>query len=493
MIESLPRTENVLAVSKSGVDVVSVLTKGTVQLVASRAGSMVCGYVIAVILARELGPLEYGVYGVIMSALLWIEMAGSAGITGATARLIPQYDNQASAIEQTATALLLAISLLLFLLGWMLAPAFAHQFKISEGSMLFRLAILDLPFNAIYLSYQGLLHGYRRFGTLSVGVAIYSATKLFGILALTQIGLSVSAALLVNVLATVGVLAYLLLKVPLKGLRPKYSLARSMLRLALPMGIYLASLQVLLSVDLWSLKSLWTGPGEVIGVYVAALNVSKALTVVPATLSGVLFASLSWALAQSDKVKVQTCILGAARLACIALFPVCALLVLHAEPLMALLFSRTYAGGGDYLAIQVVAFGLLGFFDLYYQALMAAGKQKQAAAILLALIPTALLFNVSFIPAFGAVGAALSLALTIGLGTIIGGIYVYRSLGCLIQLSTVIRVAGATLLMTITSTQVDITGPWLILKLALLSALYVFFLVLVKETTWRELKTFVPW
>jgi O-antigen/teichoic acid export membrane protein len=491
--ELRPTTENALAVSKSGLDIVSALSKGTVQLVASRACFMVSGYLIAVTLARGLGPLEYGIYGVIMSALLWIELAGSVGLTGATANLIPQYESDASAIEQTATVLLLTISLLLFLLCWVLAPAFARQFEIPEGSMLFRLAILDLPFNAIYLAYQGLLHGHRRFGTLSVGVIIYSLTKLLGILALLQIGLSVSAALLVNVLATVGVLAYLLIKFPLKGLRPDYGLARSMLRLAFPMGLYLASLQVLLSVDLWSLKSLWSGPGEVIGIYVAALNLSRALAVIPATLSGVLFASLSWALAQHDEGKAQSCILSATRLACIALFPVCALLALHAESIMALLFSRTYASGGDYLTIQVVAFGLLAFFDLYFQALMATGKRKQAAGILLALIPLALLFNLCLIPAFGAIGAALSLVLAMGLGTMIGAIFVYRQLGCLIQLSTVTHVAGATVFIIAISTQVNVTGSWLILKFVLLLGLYSSFLVLVKEITWRELKVFIPW
>jgi hypothetical protein len=80
-----------------------------------------------------------------------------------------------------------------------------------------------------------------------------------------------------------------------------------------------------------------------------------------------------------------------------------------------------------------------------------------------------------------------------GIGTMIGAIFVYRHLGCLIQLSTVTRVAGATLLMAIMSTQITVTGHWLILKLVLLLGLYGFFLVIVKEITWRELKVVVPW
>jgi O-antigen/teichoic acid export membrane protein len=119
---------------------------------------------------------------------------------------------------------------------------------------------------------------------------------------------------------------------------------------------------------------------------------------------------------------------------------------------------------------------------------MAAGKNQLSAAILLALIPLALLFNLSFIPSFGPTGAAVSLALTIATGTAIGGMLVYRYLGCLIQLSTVMRVTGATLLMAFASTQLTTTGPWLILKFVVLLALYGLFLGIFKETNWGEVK-----
>ena len=56
-----------------------VAARGTMQLLVGRGLFMVSGYLITVILARGLGPAAYGVYGVVMSLLLWIEVVGDLG------------------------------------------------------------------------------------------------------------------------------------------------------------------------------------------------------------------------------------------------------------------------------------------------------------------------------------------------------------------------------------------------------------------------------
>jgi O-antigen/teichoic acid export membrane protein len=467
--------------------------RGTVQLLAARGCLMISGYLISVILARGLGPVEYGVYGVILSVLMWIEMAASAGIPGATVKLIPQHEGQAPAVEQTARMLLLTVSLAFFLLCWWAAPLLARLFDIPSYTRLFRLAILDIPFSVMYFAYQGVLHGNRQFGTLSLSFIIYSLTKLAAILALFVLGLSVAGALIVNVLATVCVLVYLVIKVPHLRSRPSYALVHSILRTALPMGLYLMSLQVLLSVDLWSLKSLWTGEREVIGFYVAALNIAKMLTVVPSVVSGVLFASLAWALTTGDEVLAQRYIKGAGKFALVLLAPSCALLALHAEPVMLLLYSNVYSPGGIYLSLQLIAFALLAFLDIFSHALIVTGKTYQSASILLALIPIAILFNMTFIPKFGAMGAAASLIFTIGLGTCVAAVLAYRRFGCLIRFATVIRVVVAVVLTAILSTRIPTPDSWLLPRLFALLVVYLLLLGLFKELSLKELSAFTSW
>lgn len=185
-----------------------VAARGTVQLLIGRVYFMAAGYVIAVVLARGLGPVAYGTYGLIMSVLLWLEVASDFGIQRATMKLIPQSDD-ARAIARTSAACLLAVSTSLFIVCWIAAPAIARSFNIDDGEWLIRLAIFDIPLNGLYIAYQGIMQGHRRFGAISLAMIFYSTAKLGGTLLLLVIGLSVELALVVNVLATVAALLFL--------------------------------------------------------------------------------------------------------------------------------------------------------------------------------------------------------------------------------------------------------------------------------------------
>ena len=461
--------------------------RSTLQLLVGRLCFMGSGYFISVILARELGPQEFGVYGIVVSVLIWIEMVASIGIPGATAKLIPQYESQTPIVEQTARMLLLTVSLLLFFLCWFLAPVFAYLFDLPSGATLFRLAILDIPVSGMYFAYKGVLAGHRRFGTLSISLIVYSLTKLLGILTLFSVGLSVSGALIVNVFATVGALVYLMVKFPPASSWPSYALVNTMLRVSLPMGLYLVGSQVLLNIDLWSLKSLWSGSGEVIGIYVAALNLSKVFVVVPSVLSGILFASLSWALARSDEVDARRHIQGAVRLAFIVLIPSCVVLTLHAEAVMVLVYSSTYASGGRYLSLQLIAFMLLAFLDLFLHALMAGGKPHQSAGILLVMIALGLPLNLVLIPQAGALGAASALVLTMCVGTVLVTLLAYWRFGPLIHKTTLTRVLVATGAVGLIGAHISVEGLWLLPKFIALVGAYTLLLSLLKEVGWNDL------
>ena len=467
--------------------------RGTIQLFVARGCVLVGGYIIAVTLARGLGPADYGVYGVIMSVLVWLELASTSGIPAATSKLIPEYQTRAPEVEQTAMAFLLAVSLALLILCWVLAPSLAHLFHIEAGINLFRIAILDLPLYGVYNAYQAVLNGHRQFGTLSVGMITYSLTKVGGILLLLLLGLSISGALVVNVFATVGALVYIASRVPLKRVWPAYSLLVPMLRLALPYGLAMAAVQVLLNLDLWSLKSMWTDKGEVIGMYVASLNISRMMTVVPTVLAGVLFASLCWALARKNEVLAQNYIQAAMRFTLVVLAPCCLLMIQHAEDLMSLLYSSVYRPGGAYLRLQVIAFGLFAMFDLLGNALGAAGNYYRALSTVIFLIPVELILNRLLIPQFGGMGAAGSVALTMCIGICIMGSVAYYRFGPLIKLPTLLRVVVASALIALLSKQLTVVGSWLLVKFVVLLAGYVLMLALLGELKGDDLKGFAFW
>jgi O-antigen/teichoic acid export membrane protein len=390
-------------------------------------------------------------------------------------------------VEQSARFVLLALGMTLFAACWAAAPAVAEIFRIPGGTRLFRLAILDLPLATMYVAYQGILTGRRLFGPLSASQAIFGIAKLAGVSILVMFGLSVASALVANAAATLAVLAYLFVRFPPAGIWPQRRLVKQLISLAIPMGTYLLAMQVLLRLDLWSLKRLWEGSGEVVGQYVAALNLSRLLTVIPAVQSGVLFASISWAIAGSDERGARSHLREATRFAMILAVPACVILGGEASGVMAALFSGAYAGGGRFLFLQLLAFGLYALLDAFAHSLMAVGRQWRAAGVLVGLVPVVWLGNLVLIPRLGPIGAALSLAFGMLLGAGVLGLLARRRHGALFHWPTVAKVTAAAAVVGLLGRLVDVPGPWVLLEVAALAVLYLVLLWSLGELTVADL------
>jgi O-antigen/teichoic acid export membrane protein len=462
--------------------------QGTVQIMIGRMVLFASGYFVAMLLARRLGPAEYGLYGIILSVVLWIEAIGDFGIPEAATKLIPEDENRAALIENTTQTLLLILFLFLFALSWVTAPVLASIFHIPQATQLFRLAIIDIPFTGIYFAYQGILVGRQEFGAIGKGLAVYGLTKLLGILVALLLGLSVFWALIANVLATVGALLSLTVYLSPVTFRPLFIHTRLILRLALPIALLLFGTQVLWNMDLWCLKIIGTEKPDTIGIYIAALNVAKVPTTAFSAVNVVILSALSMALARKNRLEMQGCVRGAGRFLWITVLPSCVLALLTGEELMGLLFSQSYSAGGRLLALQIFAFAFFVVAQAFNEMLIARGNAYLAAGITLVHIPLALVFYWMLIPSFGAIGAALALVLTAFCSAIVSGVLVYVRLGALIESSTFFRGAFATALMALVCLQISWTGPWLLLKYAFLLILYALTLLVMGELKWDDLK-----
>ena len=351
----------------------SRISQGTLQLMSGRIISFGCGYLLAVILARGLGPAAYGIYGIILSVLLWIEHIGELGISDAAAKLIAEDEHRAGIIENTTQTLFLLVFLVLFAVAWLMAPLFASVFQIAQGAGLFRLIILDIPFTGIYFAYQGILAGRQEYGAISKGLAIYGLAKLTVILISLLFGLSVSWALIANVLGTVAALLSLTINVPPATFRPSLVHAGLIFRLALPIGLSILATQILWNLDLWCLKIFGAEKAETVGIYVAALNVARVPTMAVSAVNVVILSALSMSLAQRDMVAARDYVRGAGRFLWSMLLPLCILVLLNAEDLMILLFSGAYSGGAAFLVLQVFGFALFVVAQAFGQMLIAGG------------------------------------------------------------------------------------------------------------------------
>ncbi len=83
---------------------------------------MVFSYLVSITLARQLGPADFGVYGLVLSALAWLEMVSHAGVPAAVGKMIAEHQDDRPAVKRSALFVVLIRAGVLFVIGWLAAP-----------------------------------------------------------------------------------------------------------------------------------------------------------------------------------------------------------------------------------------------------------------------------------------------------------------------------------------------------------------------------------
>lgn len=467
--------------------------RGTVQMLVARVFLLISGFGISIILARELGPAEFGVYGVVMSFLVWFERIVGGGVPRGTTTLLSRAPEQRAVIEQSTRLLLALLTLPVFVLAWISAPSLAAYLEMPGAAGVMRVAALNLPVMALYFAYDSIFSGLRMFGAQSLLQILQSAAKLAGVAALLFIGLTVTNAFAAHVVATVIAVAWAALRYPVRRARASGAVMRELVLLALPLGGYLLALLVLMNLSLWQLQATARHSPEEVGFFVASLNLTRIMMMVPSAVSVVLYASLIWALSVSRQDLATKYVQGAVRFALILIAPACVLLAVDSTPVMELLFGPTYTAGGPILALLCVAFGMVAILDVLLNATMASGGLRRSAWMLTALIPALYLANTILIPRAGGVGAAGASAAVLTLGAVMSLVMTYRRLGAPARLVTLLRVAGAGAAVGLIAHLTPIAGLWLVVKLGGLGLLYLVLLWVMGEITAADAKPFALW
>jgi O-antigen/teichoic acid export membrane protein len=123
----------------------------------------------------------------------------------------------------------------------------------------------------------------------------------------------------------------------------------------------------------------------------------------------------------------------------------------------------------------------------------ARGEVYFSAGIGFILVIALALLNLTLIPLYGPLGAAMATTLTMGLGALITGILAYRRFGALIQPSTLVKGIVAAAIMAIIDTQVSLPGLLLPLQYLSLLGIYALILAVLGELKREDVQPLLLW
>jgi O-antigen/teichoic acid export membrane protein len=278
---------------------------------------------------------------------------------------------------------------------------------------------------------------------------------------------------------------------------PSLPLAKDMVRIGAQLSVGVIATQLLINIGFWSLPALSTGAAAEMGLYVAALHLTRMLTLVPSTLTGVIFVSIAWSLTERDqqtrRTEVQHRIQAVMRMAVLILAFPTAVLLIDARPILSLLYSDVYGDGAGILRGLTLAFVAFAFVDLLFSALMTSGRFAFGALTLAALIPVNLVLNVALVPPLGAIGVTFALVLTLVAAAMIGIVACVRRFGPIVAPLSLLRSAGAVAVIAGAAALFPTDGALLLVKFACLGILYLLLLAASRELKLADVAALLPW
>jgi len=415
--------------------------RGTLYLMIGQAAFVFSGYAINIMLSRQLGVEQYGVYGVVMSVLIWVELSVIVGIPTALQKFIGEDHTHAHTLRKLAFGMQLKYSEFVFLLFFLSSGVLAELLNDHRLAFYLRIAALDIVLYALYRLFLNVHNGMKNFGKQTIVSVVYAGGKMVAIFVLVWRGLAVAGALLGNAIGSgLGLLSAILLK---PGVEPSERVVEKskIIRYAVPIILFTLLINLFLSLDLWFVQALLDSTAA--GYYVAASTIAKAPYFLFLALSFTLLPSLARAKKDNDARRVQQLVWQSTRVIFLALSFIVVMIMLTAKEIIDFLFTSLYAPATGILQVLICGLSFLTVFMVFATMLNVDDRPSSSMWIATAVVAVNVALNLWMVRRYGILGAAWATTCSTFIGMSWAGFAVYRKFRARFDARSLLRILGA--------------------------------------------------
>ena len=447
---------------------------------------MLSGYALNVFLARYFGPEKYGVYGVAMAMLVWVELFVINGVPTAMQKFLAETPERTTAWIRLGRRMQFGYALLILALFVATVPLIGASFDDPNFKKFLWIATPDILLYGLYWFYLGVHSGLHRFESQAIIIASYGLSKAACCIGLILLGNGIDGALIGNFLgSTVGLIigAALLQRahLPKTNEVEHYS---SLIKFAVPIVLYTLSNNALLYIDLIFVKKFL--PSVAAGHYTAAATIARVPYFIFLGLTATVLPALSRMLSQENLEASRGLLRQTLRLLFGLLIPVLALVLANAAEIVELLYTATYDPATPILRLLIFGIAMYTLLVVLCTIMSADGYANRAFQINLFAAVSDVLFCLVLVPKYGTQGAALATLLAATLGTLVAGFLVLKRFGSILPWRSLLRAAVAGMATLGLSLWWKSVGVMLLIELVVLVSLYFFVLYILGELKVRS-------
>jgi len=403
---------------------------------------LVTGLVVQIALARMLGVELYGLYGLIFSILVWFELF-MTGATKTSSMEVARAPGEARSFQYVALKVQTPLSLVILILGVGLSFFLPAIFNRPGTAHYFILAFLDIPLMGLVYLYQGLLNGLQLYRYQSLAITIYYFSRMVLSIVLVAAGLSITGAILANILCSLIGWAFALrffITHADKLARKSGVSPRSLFRETVPFIILPIIFNVLVFSNMWVVGAM---ASEVdMGMYNAAFTMSRLLLVFYNSLTIAMFPAIASSIAAGNTARSTRLIKQSHRFLLILVAPTSFFLAASSQTVLRI-FGAEYVGGSS--SMVVLAFGFLGlaFLSLLNDIQLADRHFWKVITINLSAVAIEIGLAVPLTHIMGLTGAALALVAACAFACILQLDHIRRRFGSPLPFPSVCRILAA--------------------------------------------------
>ncbi|MCI0576803.1 MAG: oligosaccharide flippase family protein, partial [Chloroflexi bacterium] len=395
------------------------VTRHSAAFIAAFAITAVLNYAFGVALSWFLSPAEFGILGVAQSLLLLIALLVGSGFSWTAARDVAALGLNETTRRRWRTAWLANMILGCLLAGGLWAAYTTNLLPLGPA---YRAIVVLVGLTTLVLAARsvinGVIQGLYRFGPVAVNLVGEVVVKCVAGLGLVAAGAGVAGAMGGFALGAAVALGHSLWLVrPARLWSGPGWWDGQVLRATVPLFAGMLGPALILNLDILGLKLLSpAGQGdELAGFYQAAIILSRIPVLTARSVMTVLFSYAAGQAAGGAGV-APTGYLAAIRTWSRLLLPVNLVLALAPQAVLTLLFPASYAAAAPALRLAAVGSALLALLTLL-TGIAQATSQQRVPAVAAGVATLAQLITLAWlVPAWGSLGAALSLIVAGGVG-----------------------------------------------------------------------------
>lgn len=326
-----------------------------------------------ILLARFLGPAEYGVYSFIISFLIWIELLLISGIPQGINRYTASHGNDSLLILKAGNILTAFTSVILLIFLAIFSTGLIRMFKLNSYGFIFIISFLDIFFYGFYFNYFKFQNGLLNFDKEFIIKLVYSVSRLFCVLILLYLLKSALAGILSNILASIfGLLTgmYICLKTKVELNKNFENVKNShkiyinkILKYSIPVTLFILSFSLITHIDLWIIKYFYKN--EVSGFYGCAKLVAMSLIFISFGFPSAMFPQFVKNFKDKKMELINHYIKQTLRVYIILFVPATVILTFHSKDLIKIMFGERFLPSVNLLNILLVAYWFLSVYFFF--------------------------------------------------------------------------------------------------------------------------------